>query len=105
MLDLRSLRRGFVTAARLTRLGRIIRPARLTRPTRLTRITRLNWLTRLARPALRNLPLRRAPTRLGVRLDPSAEDLMHDMEPTAEQEVHRSVAAAKDVTRLGVDLF
>jgi hypothetical protein len=54
---------------------------------------------------LRNHTPRRAPTWVGLRFDPPAEDLVHDIELTAEQEVHRSVAAAKDVTGLGVDLF
>lgn len=44
-------------------------------------------------------------TRLAFRLDPPAKDLVHHVQLTAKQEVHRSIAAAKDVTRLGVDLF
>jgi len=44
-------------------------------------------------------------TRLPIRFDPPAENLVHHVELTAKQEVHRSVAAAKDVTGLSVDLF
>lgn len=49
---------------------------------------------------------RTAPTpRLDVGLDPAAEDFVHHVEPTAKQEVHRSIAAAKDVAGFRVDLF
>jgi hypothetical protein len=45
------------------------------------------------------------PSRLRLGLNPAAEDFVHHVEPSAKQEVHRSIAAAKDVAGFRVDLF